>query len=157
MDRVAGASELPVLGPLFRSRQFRDRQTELVVFITPRFVEGAPMPAEAAALRVEPMREPRRMLPAMPVLPPAGEPAPVTGEVTATEAAEAVGLSDRPWAPPPAPTQPSRPMGERSASSRTEAEAAARASEAERAALGGADRGTASRYRAGREKLRMVE
>ena len=32
--------DLPVLGKLFRSRAYRDRQTELVVFITPRFVAG---------------------------------------------------------------------------------------------------------------------
>jgi DNA integrity scanning protein DisA with diadenylate cyclase activity len=70
-DRVAGAAELPVLGSLFRSRQFRDRQTELVVFITPRFVEGAAMPAAAAAIRTEPVREPSRLLPELPGLPPA--------------------------------------------------------------------------------------
>ena len=62
MDRVAGASELPVLGPLFRSRQFRDRQTELVVFITPRFVDGGPMPTEAAAIGMRPMPEATRLL-----------------------------------------------------------------------------------------------
>jgi pilus assembly protein CpaC len=40
LDKIPAAGDLPVLGPLFRSRQFRDRQTELAVFITPRFVEG---------------------------------------------------------------------------------------------------------------------
>ncbi|MFN5509847.1 MAG: type II and III secretion system protein family protein [Burkholderiales bacterium] len=45
LDKVPAAGDLPVLGPLFRSRQFRDRQTELAVFITPRFVEGQPPPA----------------------------------------------------------------------------------------------------------------
>jgi hypothetical protein len=65
MDRVAGASELPVLGPLFRSKQFRDRQTELVVFVTPRFVGGAPMPADAASVGVSPLRAPTRLLPSM--------------------------------------------------------------------------------------------
>jgi pilus assembly protein CpaC len=40
IDRLPGAAELPVLGSLFRSRLFRDRQTELVVFVTPRLVEG---------------------------------------------------------------------------------------------------------------------
>jgi pilus assembly protein CpaC len=66
MDRVAGAGELPILGPLFRSRQFRDRQTELVVFITPRFVSGGPMTPEGAALGLAPMRDPTRVLPTMP-------------------------------------------------------------------------------------------
>ena len=41
IDRVAGLGELPILGALFRSRQFRDRHTDLVVFITPRFVDTA--------------------------------------------------------------------------------------------------------------------
>jgi Flp pilus assembly secretin CpaC len=40
VDRLPGAADLPVLGSLFKSRQFRDRQTELVVFVTPRLVEG---------------------------------------------------------------------------------------------------------------------
>jgi pilus assembly protein CpaC len=44
IDRLPGASELPVLGSLFRSRLFRDRQTELVVFVTPRLVEGQRLP-----------------------------------------------------------------------------------------------------------------
>ena len=38
LDKVAGLGELPILGPLFRSRQFRERQTDLVVFVTPSFV-----------------------------------------------------------------------------------------------------------------------
>lgn len=46
VDQVPALGELPVLGQLFRSRAFRDRQTELVVFITPRFVGGI---AEVAA------------------------------------------------------------------------------------------------------------
>ncbi|MCL4746490.1 MAG: pilus assembly protein N-terminal domain-containing protein [Burkholderiaceae bacterium] len=39
IDRVPALGELPVIGNLFRSRAFRDRQTELAVFVTPRFVE----------------------------------------------------------------------------------------------------------------------
>ena len=46
IDRVPALGTLPVLGSLFRSRAFRDRQSELVVFITPRFVE--PLPPQAA-------------------------------------------------------------------------------------------------------------
>lgn len=46
IDKVAGAGEIPVLGQLFRSRLFRERRTELVVFITPYFVDGEPV-AEA--------------------------------------------------------------------------------------------------------------
>jgi pilus assembly protein CpaC len=40
IDQVPALGDLPVLGKLFRSRAYRDRQTELVVFITPRFVAG---------------------------------------------------------------------------------------------------------------------
>ena len=39
IDRVPALGDLPILGALFRSRAFRDRQSELVVFITPRFVD----------------------------------------------------------------------------------------------------------------------
>ncbi len=39
IDRVPALGDLPVLGNLFRSRAFRDHQTELAVFVTPRFVE----------------------------------------------------------------------------------------------------------------------
>src|SRR5690606_29232458 len=38
IDRMPGLGELPILGALFRSREFRNNKTELVVFITPRFV-----------------------------------------------------------------------------------------------------------------------
>ena len=38
VDKVSGLGDLPILGKLFRSRAFRERQTDLVVFITPRFV-----------------------------------------------------------------------------------------------------------------------
>ena len=49
IDQVPALGDLPVLGRLFRSRAFRDRQTELVVFITPRFVGGVVEPAERDA------------------------------------------------------------------------------------------------------------
>lgn len=39
IDRVPALGDLPVIGNLFRSRAFRDRQTELAVFVTPRFVD----------------------------------------------------------------------------------------------------------------------
>ena len=56
VDQVPALGDIPVLGHLFKSRAFRDRQTELVVFITPRFVQPEPAPAEPAAerLRVQP-------------------------------------------------------------------------------------------------------
>lgn len=39
-DRLAGLGDLPILGALFRSRSFRERKTELVVFMTPRLVSA---------------------------------------------------------------------------------------------------------------------
>ena len=48
VDRVPALGELPVLGQLFRSRAFRDRQTELVVFVTPRFADPIAAPAATA-------------------------------------------------------------------------------------------------------------
>ena len=35
MNGLKGLSSLPVLGRLFRSESFRDRKTELVIFVTP--------------------------------------------------------------------------------------------------------------------------
>jgi pilus assembly protein CpaC len=38
-DRLAGFADLPILGPLFRSKLYRENKTELVVFITPRLIQ----------------------------------------------------------------------------------------------------------------------
>jgi pilus assembly protein CpaC len=35
VDKVAFLGDIPILGELFRSRNFRDRKTELVIFVTP--------------------------------------------------------------------------------------------------------------------------
>src|SRR5690606_27978312 len=65
IDRVPGLGSLPILGRLFRSRDFRDRKTDLVVFITPRFVgagTGDPREAfERSTQRFEQAREQLRM------------------------------------------------------------------------------------------------
>ncbi|MCL4183616.1 MAG: pilus assembly protein N-terminal domain-containing protein [Burkholderiaceae bacterium] len=65
IDRVPALGELPILGKLFRSREFRDRKTDLVVFITPRFVGGG-TPAQREAFerstqRFDEVREQLRM------------------------------------------------------------------------------------------------
>ena len=52
VDRVAGLGEVPVLGALFRSRQFRERKTELVVLITPYFVSPTREADAAPAARL---------------------------------------------------------------------------------------------------------
>ena len=65
IDRVPGLGSLPILGRLFRSRDFRDRKTDLVVFITPRFVgAGTDVQREAferSTQRFEQAREQLRM------------------------------------------------------------------------------------------------
>ncbi|MEN9775707.1 MAG: Type pilus biosis and competence protein pilQ precursor [Pseudomonadota bacterium] len=50
VDRMPALGDLPILGRLFRSRLYRDRKTELVVFVTPRFVNPDPHLARAQAL-----------------------------------------------------------------------------------------------------------
>lgn len=66
LDKLAGFGDLPVLGALFRSRQFRDRRTELVVFITPRIISAdAPLNSarvEAARRLIDTGRERMKML-----------------------------------------------------------------------------------------------
>jgi len=66
VDRVPALGELPVLGKLFRSRMFRDRQTELVVFVTPRLVSEDPHLARAHAIerrnQAQDLRELLRMV-----------------------------------------------------------------------------------------------
>ncbi len=61
IDKMPGLGELPILGALFRSREFRNNKTELVVFITPRFVTPASDSQRAAieqsAERVQQARE----------------------------------------------------------------------------------------------------
>ncbi len=66
VDKVAGLGEVPVLGRLFRSRRFRDRQSELIVMITPRFVtpesEGNRKVVEELPRKHEAARDRLRML-----------------------------------------------------------------------------------------------
>ena len=66
VDRVPALGELPILGKLFRSRLFRDRQTELVVFVTPRLVSEDPHLARAHAIerrnQAQDLRELLRMV-----------------------------------------------------------------------------------------------
>lgn len=39
VSKVPLLGQIPILGELFKSRRFRDRQTQLVVFVTPRIVD----------------------------------------------------------------------------------------------------------------------
>jgi len=38
LDKMPGLGDIPVLGKLFSSRDFRERRSEMVVFVTPRFI-----------------------------------------------------------------------------------------------------------------------
>src|SRR5690606_36211870 len=68
IDKVPGRGDVPVLGALFRSRLYRQQQTDLVVFVTPRFVEDPAFEARQRGDAMESrMAEVRAML--------AGEPA----------------------------------------------------------------------------------
>jgi pilus assembly protein CpaC len=153
MDRVAGAAELPVLGALFRSRQFRDRQSELVVFITPRFIDGGPMPPAAAAVGVGPIREPTRYLPQ-----PTSTDGPphASGEVMVAE----------PGPLPGSPSDAGPRLPEHSAlavpsgpdpSSRSPSLETLPATVQVVPAVNPDDRGTASRFRPARERVRMLD
>lgn len=39
VDKLAGLANIPILGKLFQSKDFRERRSEMVVFVTPRFID----------------------------------------------------------------------------------------------------------------------
>lgn len=39
IDQLAGFANIPVLGRLFQSKDFRERRSEMIVFVTPRFIK----------------------------------------------------------------------------------------------------------------------
>ena len=39
VDQLAGLGNIPVLGRLFQSKDFRERRSEMIVFVTPRFIQ----------------------------------------------------------------------------------------------------------------------
>jgi pilus assembly protein CpaC len=39
IDKVPGLGDIPIIGALFRSKRFQNRETELVVFVTPTIIE----------------------------------------------------------------------------------------------------------------------
>ncbi|MBA3478611.1 MAG: pilus assembly protein N-terminal domain-containing protein [Lautropia sp.] len=66
VDKIPGLGDLPILGKLFRSRRFQNRETELIVLITPRLhVDGSTYGAEQGAQttqKLEALRDKIRML-----------------------------------------------------------------------------------------------
>jgi pilus assembly protein CpaC len=47
LEKVPGIGDIPVIGELFRSRQYRKNKTELVIFLTPRIIVAGEAPAMA--------------------------------------------------------------------------------------------------------------
>ena len=43
MSKFPGMADLPILGMLFRSKNFQQNQTELVILLTPTIVSGSPV------------------------------------------------------------------------------------------------------------------
>ncbi len=41
VDQLAGLGSIPILGKLFQSKDFRERRSEMVVFVTPRFISAS--------------------------------------------------------------------------------------------------------------------
>jgi pilus assembly protein CpaC len=66
IDKIPGLGDLPILGKLFRSRRFQNRETELIVLITPRLhAAGSTLDAEQEAdmaQRLEALRARLQML-----------------------------------------------------------------------------------------------
>lgn len=40
VDKLAGLASIPILGRLFQSKDFRERRSEMIVFVTPRFISA---------------------------------------------------------------------------------------------------------------------
>jgi len=40
VDKLAGLANIPILGKLFQSKDFRERRSEMIVFVTPRFISA---------------------------------------------------------------------------------------------------------------------
>ena len=39
IDRIPGLGNIPIIGELFKSRQFRNNSSELLVFVTPTLIQ----------------------------------------------------------------------------------------------------------------------
>lgn len=85
VDRVPAMGDVPLLGQLFRSRLFRERKTELVVLITPYFLDATPS-------GVDPAAPPPPAAPAAP--PPPAAPAPSAPSAPSAPRAPALPMLD---------------------------------------------------------------
>lgn len=55
--KVPGLGQIPVLGELFKSRQFRRGETELVVLVTPQIIKADSEPVKAGVQQYEDLRK----------------------------------------------------------------------------------------------------
>lgn len=60
VDKIPGLGDIPILGWLFKSENFRNQLTELVIFVTPRISDPA-SPVDAARLRAARARRDARL------------------------------------------------------------------------------------------------
>jgi pilus assembly protein CpaC len=40
IDQLAGLGSIPIIGKLFQSKDFRERRSEMIVFVTPRYISA---------------------------------------------------------------------------------------------------------------------
>ena len=55
--KVPGLGQIPILGELFKSRQFRSGETELVVLVTPQIVRADSEPVKAAVQQYDQLKQ----------------------------------------------------------------------------------------------------
>ncbi|MES2356705.1 MAG: pilus assembly protein N-terminal domain-containing protein [Pseudomonadota bacterium] len=53
VQKIAGLGDIPILGALFRSTQFRNNKTEMVMFITPHLVSAGPIESQPEIQHVQ--------------------------------------------------------------------------------------------------------
>ncbi|HWS74328.1 MAG TPA: type II and III secretion system protein, partial [Quisquiliibacterium sp.] len=98
IDKLPALGDVPVLGHLFRSRAFRDQQTELVVFITPRFANAerfAPAAAPSSVAAPAPASTPTSASSVSTSPPPSPSPSDAPAPAPATSGDELAGAADR--------------------------------------------------------------
>ncbi len=55
--KVPGLGEIPILGELFKSRQFRRGETELVVLVTPQIINVDSAPVKAGVQQYDSLKQ----------------------------------------------------------------------------------------------------
>ncbi len=108
IDKVPLLGDIPVLGALFRSKRFQNKETELVVFVTPTSVD-ARSPGMLDRIERTTARLAEQMGPA-PYLSNPLQPGRDAGAVNAPSRSPALPVPPTMVRPAPAPTAPARPV-----------------------------------------------